>query len=162
MKDTCPYGVRRRISRDSQSVTTPKPCATASAPAPQHQAEECRSYPSKQNTEMQGKPLRTSHTLNTSQGEHSAYRNFLFPSNRPATPPPPKKKKVMVIKGTRHALESFPHPGFQLLPIPISRQASALQTALDLQGQNWVSIYKVPAAFQVTTLPLKMKCKDHS
>ena len=39
---------------------------------------------------------------------------------------------------------------------------STLQTVLDLQGHNLESIYKVSAAFQVTTVSLKMKYKDHS
>ena len=53
--------------------------ARSSTPAPRNEAEECRPYPSKQNTEMEGKPLKALHTLNASEGEHSAYRNFLFP-----------------------------------------------------------------------------------
>lgn len=65
------------------------------------------------------------------------------------------KKKLQSSK--EDALESFPHPRFQLSPISISRQPSTLQTVLDLQGQNLESIYKVCAAFQVTTVSLKDK-----
>lgn len=81
-KHTCLYSMRRQISRDFQSVTTPKSHAIRQGVAPTpplNEAEECTPYPSKQNTGMEGKPLKASRTLSTSQGEHSVYRNFLFP-----------------------------------------------------------------------------------